>query len=364
MPRTRPSPEARLVTSTPGGRDRSPALLYGTAHLAFRSVDRQAAWRRRLARDPRPALLASSDPAVVAASRVDLLDERVDLRALWTLPEVTRRLHRQGPDGGWTYTGTRAFGEAVAYDQLATYSELLSLVEQHRLDRRHAAVAAGAEYLLRSQTGEGEILGMYGSQHSTTYTSLIGAILGDAGYRADRRVQRLHKWLLDNRQHDGGWVIALRAARPSLGFRAAVSLEWPVEADRSLPSSHLVTGLALRALVVDPRRRRTKAVRAAAELLASRLFTADRYSDRRSAAYWTKLTYPFHWTDVVSTLDSLALAGMTDTHPKVAAAVAWIAEQQRSDGSWASAYSSGRNPRADEWVTFGTARALRRLLRD
>jgi len=52
---------------------------------------------------------------------------------------------------------------------------------------------------------------------------------------------------------------------------------------------------------------------------------------------------------------------MTIEHPDVRRAVGWLAEQQRPDGTWASAYRSRRNPHADEWVTYAAARALQRL---
>jgi hypothetical protein len=45
-------------------------------------------------------------------------------------------------------------------------------------------------------------------------------------------------------------------------------------------------------------------------LLAGRVFTRDKYTDRQGVEYWTKFTYPYHWTDILSTLDTLTQLGI------------------------------------------------------
>jgi hypothetical protein len=82
----------------------------------------------------------------------------------------------------------------------------------------------------------------------------------------------------------------------------------------------MVTGVVLRALAASEVYRKDERTVRAAALLASRLFLPDRYPDRRGAEYWTKFSFPFWFTDLVSALDSLSLIGVVASHPQVAKA--------------------------------------------
>ena len=82
----------------------------------------------------------------------------------------------------------------------------------------------------------------------------------------DARVEKGFRFLLTNRQADGGW--AWRGVRTDSAAR---------------PSSHLVTGMALRAFAASATRRTSREARRAAELLATRFLQPDRYPDRKAA---------------------------------------------------------------------------------
>ena len=148
-------------------------------------------------------------------------------------------------------------------------------------------------------------------------------------------------WLLSMRQQDGGWAIPLRthASPEARSFKRAMSLPAPLEPDRRKPSSHLVTGIVLRALAAHPKYRKADEARAAARVLASRLFQPDTYPDRRAAAYWKKLRYPFRWTDIISALDALLLLGADPQEPAIAGALRWLIHRQDPHGLWRSAYA-------------------------
>jgi len=116
----------------------------------------------------------------------------------------------------------------------------------------------------------------------------------------------------------------------------------------------------LRALAAsDLYRRREETLRAAGSL-ASRLLLPDRYPDRKGVEYWTKFSFPFWFTDLVSALDSLSMIGIPADNPSVAKAMEWFCSRQRSDGTWRLQYLKGAGISIDEWVHFALCRALRR----
>jgi hypothetical protein len=314
------------------------------------------------ARDPVPALLAAADPALSWAVRHDLLGEPLDAAELWELPEPLAVAGRQLADGSWAYPGGRARG-AEDYDQYATYLQLQVLVGKYRFDRRHPSMRAAAEYLLGAQTGEGDLRGLYGNQYSPNYTAATLALLLQGGYQGEARVEHGLRWLLGMRQLDGGWALPFRTlvGRPEAwSLKFALALPRPVEPDRAQPSSHLVTGIVLRALTAAPDHRQSRATVTAARLLASRFFTADCYPDRRDASYWTKFGFPFRWTDLVSSLDSVTLAGLGRENPQVARGLDWLRDNQGPDGLWRSRYEKSKDPLIHHWVSFAIARILNR----
>jgi hypothetical protein len=316
-----------------------------------------------LRRDPLPLLLATGDPALTWAVRHDLLEEERDPRELWNLPAVRRACSRQRPDGGWDYPGRNArIRTNEDYSQLATYLQLRILIAIYRLDRRHSSIGPAAEFLLGRQTSAGDIRGMYGHQYSPNYTADILNLLTLAGLGADPRVTRGLDWLLAMTQDDGGWALPLRTAGAIKGgFAAVMKQDRPIEPDRTRPSSHLITGVVLRALALHPQYRRRAATVRAATLLAGRFLAPDRYADRRAASYWTKLTFPFRWTDVVSALDAIAMAGLPAAQPDVMRGLVWLESHQGRNGLWRTGYPKTRDPLVDHWVTFAATRVCKRL---
>jgi hypothetical protein len=96
----------------------------------------------------------------------------------------------------------------------------------------------------------------------------------------------------------------------------------------------LVTGVVLRAFAAHSKWRKSKEARVAGELLASQLLKRDRYPDRADVSYWTKFTFPFWFTDLLSALDSLSLLGFTAEHPQIRKGLDWLVSRQRPDGLW------------------------------
>jgi hypothetical protein len=317
-------------------------------------------WTARLVVDPVPLLRSSGSKAVAYFAARDLADEMVPtVRKLWALPEVERILRRQRDDGSWRYAGRKKDSHSTQeYDQLETYRVLGWLVEKYGMDDRHPAVNAAAEFLFSFQTEEGDFRGIYGRQYTPNYSGAIMELLIKAGYQKDPRVEAGFKWLDAVRQVDGGWAIPVSTADGRLDadtMRAA-----PIEFSLARPSSHLVTGMVLRAYAAHRRKRRSREAREAGELLASRFFQRDRYTGRQSPDYWARVSYPFWFTDIVSALDSLWFVAFTAENIHIDGALRWLAERQRSDGLFDLKILRDRDRDAPHWVSLAVSRQFKR----
>lgn len=311
--------------------------------------------------DPISPLLAANHFALSWAVRYDILDGEQDPKPLWNARRVLLAERWQNPDGSWTYHGgsERLRGQED-YAQLATYQQLLTLVSLYRLDRRHPMLQRAAGFLFAHQKPGGDIRGIYGTQYAPNYSADMFRLLIEAGFDGDPHVVRGLEWLLSMRQEDGGWAIPARTAG-TMTLIQAMRLSRPLEPDRSKPSSHLITGIVLRAMAAHPLFRHRPEVLRAAQLLGSRFFTADAYLDRKDAGYWTKLAFPFRWNDVVSALDSMALVGIDRDQADVARGLDWLLQDQLASGLWRSGYTKSPDPLADHWVSFAATRVLRRF---
>jgi hypothetical protein len=314
--------------------------------------------------DPVPLLLGCGNPAIEHFARRDLLGGRAGpVEALWESPAASRIVRRQNADGSWTYPGgNERIRSRENYDQLETFRQVGMLVEKHAFTREHRAVARAARFLFSFQAGEGDFRGIYASQYATTYTGAIVELLVKAGYGDDPRTGRAFRWLLSVRQDDGGWAIPFRTLRiPFSEFLDVARHPEPVLPDRSRPSSHLVTGMALRAFAAHPMRRRSPEARRAAELLAARLGRRDAYGDRGDPSYWDRVGFPFWFTDIVSALDSLSRIGLGRDQPAVRAAVRRVLALQRADGTFDFRLLRGKDPELPLWISLAICRSLRRM---
>jgi hypothetical protein len=327
-----------------------------------RASGRRPRWARHLRVDPLPALVSGDDLALAHAAKRELLEQDAGpLTALWSLPVVEKLLRRQRDDGGWSYPGGGIPKHRATedYDQIETYRNLGILVEKYAATRKLPAVGKAAEFLFARQTDEGDFRGIYGRQYTPNYTAGILELLVKAGYGRDARVSRCFRWLMQIRQADGGWAIPMvtvhgRWHQPSLSRP-------PLAPVRDRPSSHMVTGIVLRAFAAHPQRRRAVAARRAARLLADRLFTRDVYPGRDTPEFWTHCVFPFWFTDIVSALDSLTLLGIGPDHPKVHQALEWLAASQKADGLFHVMPMRGGTREAGlRWITLAACRAMKR----
>jgi hypothetical protein len=222
-----------------------------------------------------PALLESGNAAVRLFTQRDLLGEALEpIEERWESPEVARLVRRQLPNGAWRYPSPRrTLRSAENYSLLETFRALGELIEKHGLHKGHPAIRLASRYVLDHQSVDGDIRGIYGNQYSPDYTAGFLELLTKAGLASDPQVQRGYRWLLSIRQDDGGWAIPLRTAGKN--FKPTTLRARTIHPISRKPSSHLVTGVVLRAFAAHPRFRSAPAARAAGALLASRLFKPD-----------------------------------------------------------------------------------------
>lgn len=312
---------------------------------------------RQLRYDPIAPLLAADDAALTLTVRRDLLGEQIPAGSLGESAGVHRIVARQQPDGRWKYPGGNPqIRSRAAYDQMETYRQLAVLVRKFELDRQHPAVAAAATFLSSFQSEAGDYRGIYGRQYSPNYSAAITELLLRAGYEGCAQVENTMRWLLATRQDDGGWAIPTRTL--GLPLTVMLSSQETFEPDRSRPSSHLITGIVLRALAAHPRYRRRPATLRAADLLKSRFFLRDTYPDRAAPPYWLIFSYPYWWTDLLSALDSLAQIGLRASDPDIARGVAWFISNQEPDGLWNTGRNRPKGRHSDLWVGLAVCRML------
>jgi prenyltransferase beta subunit len=307
-------------------------------------------------KDAIKTLLGTGNKAIITFTKKDLLGEEVNIEQLWALPRVEKILKKQQPNGSWIYPNKKAILRSPTnYNQYQTYKAVAELVEFYGLNKKHEAIRKAAKYLFSFQTKEGEFRGMYGNQYSPNYSASITEFLIKAGYNGVRTKKSLN-WLLKMRQDDGGWAIPLRTRNEKL---EALNKKKTIEPDKTKPFSHLVTGIVLRPFSLMNAYR--EKVKDTGMLLAERVFTRDKYSDRRGIEYWTKFTYPYHWTDILSTIDTLTLLEIKN-HSRIDEIKQWFKKHKQENGTYKVNVMAGAKYKdVRYWITLQYLNVLKRF---
>lgn len=326
-----------------------------------------SSWLEQLEFDPVPPLLAAGDPALAFFARRDLLGQAIPpLEGLFHLPELKRILRRQLPDGSWLHPG-KIKHTAINYGLVETWRQLRFLVEKYEMTRQHPQVALACEFVFSCQSQQGDLRGILADQYATYYTGAILALLVQAGYAADERVEAGLQWLLSMRRDDGGWTIPLlthKLDRNTL-YRLTSQHAAPLEPDRTQPFSHNWTGMVLRAFAHHPQHRHSEVAWQAGVLLKSRFFQPDSYTSYRSASYWLRFEFPYWWNNLLTALDSLTRIGFTGDDEQIRLGLQWFVDHQEASGLWRDTYAkdvSKISPRTIErqlWVSQAICRVLK-----
>lgn len=317
-------------------------------------------WLSNLRYNPITPLIESSDKPISLFAQCDLRGKTVSLQDLWQLPEPQKTLRKQESNGCWEYPAKQGKAAQKNFNQYETYKNLGMLVERFGFDKRHPAIQKTADYFFSVQSDEGDFRGIYDKQYSPNYTAGIAELLIKAGYKDDRRIERVFKWLLSIRQQDGGWALPFRTR----GYNIDVSYSYPttIRPDKSKPFSHMVTGVVLRAFAAHPSYKKSKEAKQAGKLLLNNLFKKDNYPDRGGSDYWLRFTVPFCYTDLISALDSLSLLGFSAREPQIEEALQWFVKNQQKNGLWIFKIVRGRNREILEmWLALAVCRIFKRF---
>jgi hypothetical protein len=273
-------------------------------------------------------------------TRRDLLGEEVGpVERLWLLPGAVKILKKQQPDGSWLRPGENKH-PAINYALIETWRQFRFLIERYGMTRAHPQVERAAEFIITCQAEEGDIRGFLANQYVPYYTGAIMALLIQAGYADEPRIEKRFQWLLGMRQDDGGWSIPMITHKldRATQYRLASEVAEPLQPDRTKPFSHHWTGMVLRAFAVHPTYRHSAEALAAGEMLKSRFFLPDAYSSYRAPGYWLRFEHPFWWTNLLTALDSLARMGFSAEDGQIRKGLDWMREHQEPNGLWRVSY--------------------------
>ena len=326
-------------------------------------------WQEQM-RNAIATLLATKNEAVVYFTRRDLLGKTVGLiNEVWELAEPQKILLKQRADGSWAGPVKKTPVYPENHTRLvATFKAFRTLVERYRFSRESVPVEKAAEYLFTFQTREGDIRGFIGNQYATYYTGYVLALLMQAGYVDDPRIERGMKWLLEMQQDDGGWTVPILTHHfdGKTMYRLTSSYEKPIEPDRAQPFSHNCTDMVLRAFAIHSVYRQSGEAQTAGKLLKSRFFQPDVYSSYKAASYWTR--FVFWWPNLLTAMESLSLLGFTADDPDIIKGLQWFFENQKKDGLWECSYDGKEGAQSKgyslerAWISFRICRMLKGCL--
>lgn len=309
-------------------------------------------------------LLARGNLPILYWLKKDILEVPVDRehKNLQKFAARIRILESQRSNGGWT---KKRYEKHPHFDK--TYYIVDTLRNSFQLHNygcslEDEGIQKAVDFLFSTQTSEGDFRGAYLNEYAPTYHALTLEILCIFGLEADKRVEKGFKWLLNNRQDDGGWVIPYRTIdkaelKKRYNYESQMKLD-PIKASPDNAFSHLVTGMALRAFAASNKRKSSDVAKSTGELVISRFFKPDTYEDRQQAYFWKELTFPFWATDILSSLDALAKVGLTVEHEGIQQALGWLLRKQNRNGYWEAGFK--KSTIEDHlWVTLSVLKVLK-----
>ena len=321
-------------------------------------------WIRQLKHNPVPSLTGSENAAISYLAKRDLLEDKKEpIEKLWDLREPKKLLTKQQKDGSWNYPNPRfKIRSQENYNQIETFRTLGILIEQYGFNRKHPAIENAAEFLFKFQTEEGDIRGILENQYMPYYTAAMMELIIKAGFEKESRIEAGFHWLLSIRQDDGGWAFPprTRTGKNALTLVQAFKEKEPIKPDTTKPFSHLITGMVLRAFAAHTDHRKDPHARIAAELLKTRFFKPDKYPDRKAPSFWIGFSYPFWFTDLLSSLDSLSKLNFSPTDPDIKKGLEWFINKQEKTGNWKLKTLRGANSQyLNLWLSLAISRVFK-----
>src|SRR5512139_2545759 len=157
-------------------------------------------------------LLARGSLPLLYWLKKDILDVPVE-RESKNHPKFASRvriLETQQPDGSWwdKRSDTPLHWERTLY-RVDTLRNLYRLYD-YGCTLGDEGIQKSADFLFSLQTKEGDFRGTVLNEYTPTFHALVLEILCRYELDKNRRVQKGFRWLLANRQTDGGWALYRR----------------------------------------------------------------------------------------------------------------------------------------------------------
>lgn len=323
-------------------------------------------WIRQFKYDLLEPLLVVDDSLIQYHIEKNLLNKsNGSPKNLWETDRAEKILRHQQDNGSWPDKRKKQHkGINTDYELLETYRYVAQLIYFFDMDKSYPPMRKAAEFLFTTQTEEGDFRGIYGNQYTPNYSSAVLELLCRLGYYEDKRIIKSFEWLLAFEQDEGGWILPMEM--PEIE-KKPIKLydEDPILPNTRLPFCHWVTGIILRAFSQHPKYKNHPSTHRAGELLATRFFQKDKYSARSATEYWTKYSYPFWWTDLISALDSLSLLNFSYDHPDIHSALNYFRENQNKDASWDFYILKGKSfPHLHWWLHYHLCLIFKRFCPD
>jgi hypothetical protein len=311
-------------------------------------------------------LLARGSLPILFWLKKDILEVPVDreVKNMRKFAARVRILETQKPDGSWweRRSDTPLHWERTLY-RVDTLRNLYRLYD-YGCTIKEGGVQRAVDFLLSLQSKEGDFRGTVMNIYTPTFHSLTLEMLCRYGLDKDRRVQKGFRWILANRQNDGGWALyhprPSPAGAPSANPARSNPRGRPFKPRRSQPFSHHVTGMVLRAFAESSTWRLSKEARQAGEKLLSCFFCDEVYEDKTFSSDWENLCYPFWNTDILGSLDSLSKVGFSAEHETIQKGLEWLRKRQNIQGFWECGNKKGTQE-DNLWVTLAALRVLKRF---
>ena len=157
-------------------------------------------------------LLARGNLPILYWLKKDILEVPVDreYKNLQKYAARIRLLEAQMPNGGWC---KKKSAEHPQWEK--TYYIVDTLRNAFKLHNygctlKDRGISKIIDFLFSTQSSEGDFRGAYLNEYAPTYHALTLEILCLYGFHDDKRTQNGFRWLVKNRQEDGGWVIPYR----------------------------------------------------------------------------------------------------------------------------------------------------------
>jgi len=317
-------------------------------------------WQKQLKSDPLPSLTKTDNGAIQYFIDRDLMEKEVEpIETLWDQPYAQNIVRKQLDDGSWKHPGKpHKYPENMKLFE--TFKSLRELVPKYGFNKKHHCIQKAAKYVFSCQTEEGDIRGIYCNQYHPHYIGALMELLNKAGYENDQRVERGFQWLLSMHQDDCGWGMPMLT--PGTNWMEVYDAPEPIAPDKSKASSHWITGMVLRAFAAHSRYRNNNKAKEAGKLLISRFFQKDKYPSRGDKSYWYKFYYPFFWTDLLSSLDSVSLLGFSKDGPQIDKALQWFKDKQQPNRLWDLKIMMGaRDKDTHLWLNLAICRVFKRF---